>query len=345
MSSIFIVIGVMAGAIMGVLADWILKEFLPPNPKLRHLAAGVVACIVLASVVTWAEFWKQGNISSPVILQTPQLGAITPSQIATKTSFPKSSLPTTAPTNQLQPTTTPTETPTPRITSAPQAIDSSNEGVAITIYDLAANDNHNVYFQALAGGDPINNVDFDFYEVTQDIAGNWTQVDRDVWTFSNERTNSDGVIQGTLSPGMYAIEPDWWDTRIFGTWGIESASGEVIVFPVFPGRRTEIVLSLAIIEIGVLSPDGEALRNKRVYVECQGVDIAGNIISDDRCDDHNWAYFTDQTGLGKFVVGAGTYIVGINYNNYGRRYTYLSDVTVSPGEVRREILIYDYPGD
>ncbi len=52
MALIWIAIAVIAGAVIGVLADWLLKSRLPEKPGLKHTISGVIAILVLVAVVT-----------------------------------------------------------------------------------------------------------------------------------------------------------------------------------------------------------------------------------------------------------------------------------------------------
>ncbi len=45
-----IVIGLTAGAVLGVLADWLLKPLLPQRPTLKHSIAGLLGCAVIVGV-------------------------------------------------------------------------------------------------------------------------------------------------------------------------------------------------------------------------------------------------------------------------------------------------------
>jgi hypothetical protein len=59
-----IVIGLVAGAVLGVLVDWLLKPLLPQTPTLKHSIAGFVACVaIVGSAVPFAR--SQGEEQTP----------------------------------------------------------------------------------------------------------------------------------------------------------------------------------------------------------------------------------------------------------------------------------------
>ncbi len=88
---------IVAPTLIQFVLGWLLKGVLPQRPKLRHIIAGVVVCIVLIAIAVWAYFWLELNTQRSAVTPTA-----TPTTTPTATSTPTAS-----------PTATPTETPIP----------------------------------------------------------------------------------------------------------------------------------------------------------------------------------------------------------------------------------------
>jgi|GEM_PF-4343043 len=79
-----LVVAVLAAAVVGVLADWLLKTFLPAKPKFNHILAGLLACIILAIIAIAPSLLEISNtpqnnatpiLSSSVAQATPTSNA------------------------------------------------------------------------------------------------------------------------------------------------------------------------------------------------------------------------------------------------------------------------------
>ncbi len=100
---------------------------------------------------------------------------------------------------------------------------------------------------------------------------------------------------------------------------------------------TDIKVSLAHLEIGVIDKSGNVVKDRLVYVYCQGRDVANKKIPTDCGDGWNNFRKTDYTGLTSFNLGAGTYAIEVASDGYEADY-YFYDVSVQPGESRRDVL-------
>ena len=50
---LIIIVGIISAAIVGVLVDWLLKLWLPTNPKVKHIIAGILAVTVFLGFSAW----------------------------------------------------------------------------------------------------------------------------------------------------------------------------------------------------------------------------------------------------------------------------------------------------
>lgn len=223
-------------------------------------------------------------------------------------------------------------------TSIPQVVEFDNPAVSITVTDSGdTRKQGNVHFQFSAGDTPLRNVALLFASATQDITGRWTAADAIGQIY---KSNPDGVINVLLAPGDYAalnMDGSAYN-QLMGAWGIQASSSdglptEMIVFPVVVGKTTDIVVSLARLEIGLISTQGDALKGKAAKIDCQGTDIAGKKVPSGRCEVYQK---TDITGVATFNLGPGTYMVLID--NWPRDGVYFYDIFLEAGQVRREIL-------
>jgi hypothetical protein len=91
MNIAFILTGVIAAAILGALADWILTSLLPDNPKVPHIIAGILAFIILALAAAWPSIESENqksSTSSTSSVQTLTTEVARPIPIPTATIVP-----------------------------------------------------------------------------------------------------------------------------------------------------------------------------------------------------------------------------------------------------------------
>jgi hypothetical protein len=233
----------------------------------------------------------------------------------------------------------------PNPTSTPMVIDSANPGVSISIQDLpnSSSGQGNIRIQFLTGNEPMRNLNLYLFDAKKDITEKWTIVGG--WGRYVQVTNENGIVETSLASGDYALWNDDYSAtynRINGTWGITGFyfdyqdPYQMIIFPIQEGKLTDIKVSLARLEIGVINKDGNAAKGLLVYLYCQDKDVAGKSIPVG-CGDGSNVHKTDDTGLTIFNVGAGIYTIKIASINFLDDY-FFYDISLSPGEIRREIL-------
>jgi hypothetical protein len=209
---------------------------------------------------------------------------------------------------------------------------------------------NNLSITLLAGGSPLrgDNLGFLISPASKDIAGNWTALNDSGEVYYPD---VNGVISASLDPGEYAlvfIDDLRYHASIGGSWGTTigmKPSGErqqLVVFSINSGQTTTIELPLAILEIGLLSKSGEALREKYIKVYCQGNDVSGKKAPAELETGCYYIYgHTDATGLVRFVLGAGTYVIYVS-DDYPQgeipQEIYEYDVNLSTNEVERIII-------
>ena len=266
-----------------------------------------------------------GQITLPIAV-TP---AIAPTEILLYTE-------TLVPTQTLTPSRTPTpliiSTSTP--TSTPEIIDIGVPSVFIQLVENYPQDS-NLAVTLLAGGKPIADVMFDLSPAVKNIVGEWAI--EPYTTILYPETNTNGTFSASLEPGQYALQL-YDEERVQGMWGVlfDSQDSPLIPFTIKPNFTTEIEINLAVLEIGVIRA-GVVNQGERVWVYLQGNDIAGNKIPLEL--PYIFEGRTDATGVATFNLGAGTYIVEIDnfLGNAPVDSFFYYDITLQPGEVRREI--------
>jgi hypothetical protein len=296
------------------------------NKPIVVILSLIASCIGIFVFVTGKQ-----NISAIFGSSTPITNA-SPAQRDTNTPFP-SELPE-APliaSATARPTIAPPASP-------PKTIDFDNPAVSIVLKSSEISDGNGMaHFEFQADNTPLRDISLLFVPAVIDIAGRWTS-GYEAGTIY--KTDPNGVIEVALEPGNYAaLNRDAaavWN-KLMGNWGIQGSNSngrliEMIVFPIEAGKTTEITVELSILEIGLISTNGDALKNKLIYVHCQGKDIAGNIIPSDRC---KWNEQTDIAGLATFYLGSGTYFIRVY--NFPKNDVYFYDISLDVGETRREI--------
>jgi hypothetical protein len=232
--------------------------------------------------------------------------------------------------------------------TTPIVIDSMNPGVSITVHDSPLSQS-NVRIQFLAGNEPLRNSEIWFYYATKDITNKWTLTNTvlvDNTYVVSGKTNSNGIVESTLEPGNYAaynkdMGTDW--NQIYGSWGVKAFYPnstqliQTILFPIQAGKTTDIKVSLARLEIGIIDKNGNAVTGEGVEIFCQTKDVANNKIPTECGDGYNRTY-TDNTGLVFFNLGSGVYVASLHIHGQD---VYFYDISVQPGEIRREILTID----
>lgn len=211
-------------------------------------------------------------------------------------------------------------------------------------------DESNLKITLLAGGAPLRGdfLSFLLSPANKDIAGNWTALEDGGYTYAPD---VNGLISASLSPGDYALvytDEGRYHAPMGGNWGTTGMNPngvrqQMIVFSINPGEVTNIEIPLATLEIGLLSKSGEALREKYIKVSCQGSDVSGKKIPAESETGCVGVYgHTDATGLVRFNVGAGTYVIYVSedpaaYDDINQE-IYKFDINLAPNEVQRIII-------
>jgi hypothetical protein len=221
-----------------------------------------------------------------------------------------------------------------------------NPTVMIEVYqgiDNLPQDQGKVVVQIMAGESPLVREEVEFYSAVVSIAGEWATelaMPRQIY-----ETDINGIVTETLPAGDYILVPSYGSTQndLGGSWGIvgihENTPRNFVPFPIVGGKVTRITVSLAQLDIGVISPDGHVRSGAVVNVYCQTTDIAGNPVAmDSGCSAE--ARKTSAEGIATHYLGAGTYIVKLFGEN-----TEIYDITLAPGEYRLEIIDLSSAGD
>jgi len=131
MTIFYLILGVLAATLLGVLFDWLVKPLLPEKPSYRHIATAIVVIVVLIAFAVLpylitpsspAETPASPTKAPPTILSTNTLAP-------TNTAIVLVATPTRAP---IQPTSTPA--PLPSSTPAPSSTQVSAKDGMVLIY-------------------------------------------------------------------------------------------------------------------------------------------------------------------------------------------------------------------
>jgi len=102
------------------------------------------------------------------------------------------------------------------------------------------------------------------------------------------------------------------DTSDIKSWG--GREEPYFVFPVFSGKTTEVELGFAVLEVGVLKPDGSANIHADVELAIETKDVAGSLLYDVVTSAPR---STDERGIATFVVTEGIYAAHGGSDLYG----------------------------
>jgi hypothetical protein len=294
------------------------------------IVAGIGLCASCIGIFSFLTGWQTvPDIVNTAMPATSIYASLTPTLFLT---------PTPLATSTNQPETDNNTQPTIEINSTPEIIPFEN----VTTTIERSSGSTGFIIQILGGGKPLQKITrLDVARATQAISGEWT-IDPSVVNSTTHELDVNGMVTDSVPPGDYIMftssETAWFD-NLGGTWGIFglgfSYEIQLIPFSVQSDKTTKVTISLAKLDVGVLSPDGHAVSNALVYIYCQGKDIAGNPIALEKSGCKNRFEKTDTTGLATFYVGAGTYIVEVAW---GSPSTVRYDITVSPGENKTEII-------
>lgn len=249
-----------------------------------------------------------------------------------------------------RPTSTPTRPPLP--TEPPEVFDVGLPSVSIRILD-ETRPTGNLKVSVFAGGAPVPGINFDAYKAVIDIADRWSLTDDHLYGDDIEitaggrglTTNFNGLIDAKIPPGKYGlVHTESHIDKVLlmkGNWGLfvqGRANSAFVPFEIVPNRTTEIIIDMAILEIGLLDPQGEALKGQRLLVFCQEEDIAGKKIPYDGFGFCRVDTRTEATGLATLNLAAGDYVVNVSFRRgFASIDEWFYDISLEPGEVRREI--------
>lgn len=259
---------------------------------------------------------------------------------------------------QPSPTLTATSAPTsstPVALGTPEAVAFENPTVNISLYE-GTNLPHgygSVVVEIMASGSPLQGVQIAFAPAIQNITGEWAKGDIKDWPPELRKgccpiyvTDLNGVAGEVFPQGDYILlDATSYGSfpRLQGSWGIVGRDGnnpvQMVPFTIRAGKITKIALSLAQLDIGVLSADGHAVVRNVVWVYCQGADIAGDPISAEGCRQDSLK--TAATGIATFYLGVGTYMVRV-LDLGVRDDPWLYGILLGPGEHRADIATLSY---
>lgn len=290
MTLVTVIISVIIGAVIGVLADWLLKPLLPQHPTIKHGCAGIIFIIVLASATALLSNLPSGPTNNPTA---------SPKDI----SSPAPSRPTDfdIPTAEHPPTIEPANVPTP------VSYDVNNPDYSVQLAESAES---SATVNLFIHDSPMVNQHIQVVSLQKNVANDLYCDDRG---FSQQYdTDRNGKVEiGALPPGLYALFISS-NSQAIGLFGVSLPSerncprGNTnyglsygFVFPVQASKQTIVNIKLVHLEIGVIF-NGEAQDYSRVTAK-KNIPMV----------DEAWSR-TDPSGKTVLMVGAGDYNICVS---------------------------------
>jgi len=204
-------------------------------------------------------------------------------------------------------------------------------GVEIIIFDDAnAGPKGQILLEITAAGEALD-ISYPIRKATQDFTGEWRVIDEylgSIYPGDTDPFNRD------FEPGDYAVllgSPDFVD---------ENLGLNTVFVPKQEWRTTLVRASLGVLEVGVLSAEGEALQDELVFVARQAVDVTGNPVEAEDGGDTDFAGITrtDGRGIADLALAEGTYVVSIFESPSSSKRYLVFDVQVEAGQRQRIIV-------
>jgi hypothetical protein len=251
-----------------------------------------------------------------VIALIPAFGQwLTPNPIrqATPTNPKTSDVIISTPTNvNLPPTNLPTSTAT--AIQETEKIDINYPGLSVTVSDFVPSEPEypsRVIFRPFTGGYKISR--WLLSPFVKDISGNWQRVTSEGSFKTTE--HEDGTVEfylhkTTVKYGYISI----WDDHGIACWSFNLPSHPII--PVYENKTTEVNLNFAILEIGILDQNGQAMTDKTIEigVESQNIDGSSIVVPCYPELDRFFSYgHTDERGIATVLVVAGEYVISLHH--------------------------------
>ena len=299
------------------------------SDKLRGCLVGTLVLIATIALVAWA--FTAGSFRDPTQKQVDLVLSVN----MTATGLPETPSYVIPNSNSIL---TPTALFTPEASPTPEIIPFDNITTKIERYSGSTG----FIIQMTGGGTPLQvTTRIDIAQAAQAISGEWT-LDPLHTSSKTYELDFNGQAKDDVQPGYYILytsSPGAGFDHLRGTWGISGLvfgnERQLVPFTVMSGKITKVTISLAKLEIGVLSPGGHAVFGELVQVYCQGQDVAGNPVGLEKSGCDNIYHKTNTTGIATFYLGAGTYIVEVMMFD---PHTVHNNIVVGPGEHKTIII-------
>lgn len=267
---------------------------------------------------------------------TPKVALVSSTTISAEQKNSSSSVFNTV---EVEPTkrSTPTQTSILKVTPSiepqpiePQLLDFSHPNIKIALYNEPKLGNEGkVLVKVLAAGAPTDK-DIVIGYAVKDLAGYWSVQPKFI------KSTKDGITEFVEKPGEYAV---WLTSHSYplpGNYGIEGRfegqSVHIIPVAIQKGTVIDVTISLAVLEVGVLSSDGNARTFHSVIAYTQQNDVSGKKIP---VGDAVASTQTDNRGIAILELPEDTYVLQLG-NHYSDQ-KLIFDVTIKGDERKREV--------
>lgn len=187
-------------------------------------------------------------------------------------------------------------------------IETGNAAVAMDLYPSGLESRGRLIVHVLAYSDPISaDEDMDVWLLAGDSDTGWTEVKQVV---TGMWPDARGIYTAELPAGEHYLlkqGPYLFDQQhIASGWGT-GGFRRGIVFPIRPGKVTEIEVVLSRLEVELRDVEGQPLRDTRYRVRL--CDVVADAVGDATMCSGNPVATLDQRGVATFHVGPGRYRV------------------------------------
>jgi len=295
---------------------------LPPT-KTATVTPAIFTPLAITPVSTTAtvsppEVTRPPIRASPTATLSPTHAPIAPTLTATKV-LPTSTV--------VPPSQTMTSMPTRTPTQAGPDVSLTNEtliGSGVKIEQQAGGAGLRIVMLD-PDGRPWANTYFEVYEQTADVSGNPTRGKRAKSGYISQQ----GLIDFEIAAGKYGV---CTSTSPGYNWATSDCVYDV---QVTSGKLTTVQLQAGQIEVVVLGADGNPWKDVYFAIYTQKRDVSGNPVIDRKVT----GSYTDNSGLGRFWLTPGMYIVSIDLRGYNwgklREAKGETNIAVQKGETNR----------
>ena len=234
----------------------------------------------------------------------------------------------------LKPELTNTPTPLSTSTQVSEIVEVDYPGLSVKITNYEPNNPEypiHIILRPIAG-DSSNSLVIDKFwhisPVVQDIVGNWQRSD---FIANNIRENDDGSTEFFLKSTTIDFVSLVHDGGYITCWADRLYPYPIV--PIYEGKTTEVLINFALLELGVVDKDGNAMRKADIDIAYEREELGadGQPILE-KCI----ASRTDEKGIRRMALVGGEYWARVCPSQ--RCHDWFPPIKIAPGEYKRIIV-------